>query len=262
MLWQEQSWPQIQTLSKQLPVVIPLGSTEQHGRHLPLAVDTLQVHQIASRVEQALPQDMILLPTLWVGSSHHHRDFPGTISLLPSLYSQVISQLARSVLDAGFRRIIFLNGHGGNHTPASQALCELIAQDNRADDAYLVLGTWWQLAQDRLSASQHHMTTPAISHACEYETSLMMAIRPDLVKLDQARRCEPPWQSRFFDPEYDGKVAVFRRYHRYTASGSMGQPAQASATKGRSLLDAAVQETIAFVKEFSAWPELPAVGPM
>src|SRR5436189_4959196 len=105
MLWQELSWPAIAAANKQTPVVIPLGSCEQHGQHLPLFVDTIQVSAIAERVERALAEQVFLMPTLWLGSSHHHKDFPGTISVPPLLYARVIQDVARCVMRAGFRRI-------------------------------------------------------------------------------------------------------------------------------------------------------------
>ena len=90
MLWQEQSWPAMREMNKQLPVVVPLGSVEQHGHHLPLFVDSIQVSAIAERVEErsSLKNEILLLPTFWLGSSHHHMDFPGTVSVLPSLRAE------------------------------------------------------------------------------------------------------------------------------------------------------------------------------
>ncbi|MCA9427968.1 MAG: creatininase family protein, partial [Candidatus Omnitrophica bacterium] len=122
MLWHEQRWTQLEKMDKDTPVLIPLGSCEQHGHHLPVYVDTIQVTAIAERAEKALGKKVLLLPTLWLGSSHHHLDFPGTVSVLPSLYSQMIKSVANCILDAGFKRLLFLNGHGGNKVPAAQAL--------------------------------------------------------------------------------------------------------------------------------------------
>jgi len=171
MLWHEQSWPTIQSLDKETPVVIPLGSLEQHGRHLPLFVDSIQVTTIAERVEQVLHDQILLTPTLWLGSSHHHKDFPGTISARPSLYSKIIITIAISILQAGFRRLLFLNGHGGNEVPVAQALAELAAQDDDANNAYLTYSSWWAVGGEGIKPDKHDLTTPFVSHACEYETS-------------------------------------------------------------------------------------------
>ncbi|HZZ42888.1 MAG TPA: creatininase family protein [Tepidisphaeraceae bacterium] len=256
MLWHEHSWPQIQSLNKNLPVIIPLGSIEQHGHHLPLIVDTAQVTAVADRAEKSLGSSALFLPTLWLGCSEHHLDFPGTISVPASLYSQNIKSIARCILHAGFNRIFFLNGHGGNEAPAAQALTEFVGENNTADSAHLAFASWWHVARDSIAPPRHGLTTPAISHACEYETSLMLTIRPDLVNLPAAREPAPPITSPWFHSEYGGKVRLFHRFHQYTPVGSMGRPSAATAQKGESLLTAITDDVVAFIKDFSSWPIL------
>ncbi len=259
MLWHEQSWPRLEAIDKDTPVMIPLGSCEQHGRHLPLFVDTIQVTTIAERIERELADGLLLLPTVWIGASHHHKDFPGTISVLPSLYSRTIRSLAQCILRAGFRRLLFVNGHGGNHVPVAQALTELVSEDDRADDAYLVLSTWWETNRHVMAPERHGMTSPKVTHACEYETSVMLAIRPDLVHLDHAGQASPALDNRWVrtENEYGSRVAIFRRFHRLSASGSLGNPTAATAGKGRSILDAVVPEMCALVRDMRSWPAMP-----
>jgi creatinine amidohydrolase len=259
MWWHEQSWPGIDSLDRALPVVVPLGSIEQHGHHLPLCVDTEQVTAIAQRAEKLLGEAALFLPPLWLGCSEHHRDFPGTISVRPSLYAENIKSIARSILRAGFERIFFLNGHGGNETPAAQALSELVGEDDTADAAYLVFASWWQVASDAINPKRQHLTTPFISHACEYETSLMLALRPELVKLSAVAEAPAALSNEWFDSEYGGKVKLFRRFHRLTGSGSMGRPSVATAEKGNAMLEAITADVVAFVREFSTWPALPSL---
>jgi creatinine amidohydrolase len=254
MLWHEQSWKQISELSKDLPVIVPLGSCEQHGPHLPLFVDSMQVQAVAERVDQQIGKSVLTLPTLWLGSSHHHKDFPGTISVRPSLYEQVIADVARSILHAGFRRILFLNGHGGNETPASNALAELVAMQDDADDAYLCFSSWWQVGRDALRPELHNLKAPEITHACEYETSFMLVLRPDLVQMDQAKSTEPVLSSA-----WRPRVKMFRRFHRLTPTGNMSDPTVATAAKGQGMLDGVVKEIVTFLKEFPNWPDLPPI---
>jgi creatinine amidohydrolase len=256
MLWHEQSWPRIQSLDKNIPVVIPLGSVEQHGRHLPLCVDTVQVSAVADRAEKTLADAALFLPTLWLGCSEHHLDFPGTVSVRPSLYSDMIKSVARSVLRAGFTRIFFLNGHGGNEIPAAQALTELVGDDDTADAAHLAFASWWQVARDSITPGPHQMTTPAITHACEYETSLMLALRPDLVHLTAAQEYPPPLSSPWYHSEHGGRTRLFHRFHRLTISGSMGRPTAATPDKGGTLLNAITADVVAFTRDFAAWPHL------
>jgi creatinine amidohydrolase len=264
MLWHEQSWPALRQADKNIPVVIPLGSCEQHGHHMPVFVDTIQVTAIADEVHRQLGSGMILLPCLWLGSSHHHIDYPGTLSLKPSLYSQVIRSMADCILRAGFRRLLFLNGHGGNHVPVAQALSDLVCERDDADDAYLLLSTWWETTRRAIAPGALGMTTPKVTHACEYETSLMLALRPDLVGMDRVRTGRPVLDNLWIktENEHENRVTMFRRFRRLTAAGSLGSPGEASADKGRQMLEAAAAEIAALVRDIASWPELPALGPV
>jgi creatinine amidohydrolase len=257
MLWHEKSWPQIDAASKELPVVIPIGACEQHGRHLPVFVDSIQVSTIAERVDQRMGEKILSLPTLWLGSSHHHLDFPGTVSIRPSLYSEIIKELARSVIAAGFKRIFFLNGHGGNEIPATAGLVDLIATDDRADSCYLTFSSWWTIGKAALDPKRHGLKTPGISHACEYETSFLLFLRPDLVQLKEAKPHVPVLSSEWHHSEHGRRVSMFRRFHRLTGPGSMGDPTVATAAKGESMLNAVVDDVVRFLTEFATWPELP-----
>jgi len=263
MLWHEQSWPKIGQLNKHTPVVIPLGSCEQHGHHMPLFVDTIQVTEVAKRVEVNLADQILLMPTFWLGSSHHHKDFPGTISVVPSLYSQIIKSITRRVLEAGFDRVLFLNGHGGNEVPGAQALTELVAEYDDADAASLAFASWWRLARTGIAPEKHGMTTPFVSHACEYETSMMLFLRSDLVDMGRVRLAPPVMDNQWFHSEGTGssKVSIYHRFARLTAPGNMGRADQATAPKGESLINAVVEQITVFLTDFATWPQLPAVGP-
>ena len=264
MLWHEQSWLKLQKIDKNIPVVIPLGSCEQHGRHLPTLTDTLQVSAIADRVNERLANRVLFTPTLWLGSSDHHKDFPGTISVSPSLYSKVIKDVVSSILRSGFTRLVFLNGHGGNAVPASQALQEWVNDNDQADNVYLVHTTWWVLSESVIKGSKLGLLSESMFHACEYETSLILALRPELVDLSQIREgpriIDNPWHCS--ESFFGNRVTVFSRHSRVSASGSTGKSSAASAEKGASILRAVVDETVAFIEDFATWPELPRIGPV
>ncbi len=260
MYWHELTSPEIDRLDRELPIVIPIASCEQHGRHLPVFVDSLQVGAIVERLNGLMTDEMAVLPTLWLGSSHHHLDFPGTISVRPKLFSEMIQEIARSLLAHDFRRLFFLNGHGGNLIPASNAISDLIVNDDRADAAQIALASWWSLAAPRMTADAHGMTTPRLTHACEYETSLVLAIREDLVKLgdispDHVEK-NRAWAA---DPRWQGRVEEFHRFHRWTSSGHMGSPAAASKEKGESLLQAVTATLVEFLRDFRTWPAMEPV---
>jgi len=262
MLWHELTSPQIGSLDREIPVVIPLGSCEQHGRHLPVFVDTLQLDEITSRLDREMGDRIVLAPVLWLGASHHHLDFPGALSVPPKLYSEVIQSIARCFLEHGFRRLFFLNGHGGNIIPASQALTDLMLSDDRADAATIALASWWVLAGSDLDPESHGMTTAKLTHACEYETSVVLAIREDLVRLseiagDHVEKARP-WT---VDPRWAGKVEGFHRFHRWTSSGHMGEPSAATREKGLSLLESVTGALVAFLDDFAKWPQMPPLRP-
>jgi creatinine amidohydrolase len=259
MRWEELSWPQLDALDRNLPVVVPLGSCEQHGLHLPLFVDSIQVSTIAARVEAEMPGEILLVPTLWLGSSHHHRDFPGTLSLRPIHYVSIIQEIARSILRAGFRRLFFLNGHGGNIAPATTALVDLIAECNDADAAHIALSSWWRVAADELRPEIIGVSQNVVAHACAYETSLMLAIRPDLVDTTKiSPRPAPALQNAWFHSEDDSqqRVSVFHRFHRYSADGVLGACPEATVESGEMILGAAVQQVRDFLRDFRDWPPL------
>ncbi|MFW6039247.1 MAG: creatininase family protein, partial [bacterium] len=168
--------------------------------------------------------------------------------------AEVIKAVARSVLKPGFRRIFFLNGHGGNLIPASHALTELTDEDDEADAAHLALASWWDVAGEAMQAERHGMATPRLTHACEYETSAMLSLRPDLVDQDAIREGEPRGEHPSKQAARWAGVQTFQRFHRRTQSGHMGNPEEATAAKGESLLDAVVEQVVAFLEDFATWP--------
>ena len=259
MRWGELSWPQLEALDKEKVVVGPAGSCEQHGRHLPVLTDTFLVAEVAARVEAELPDDTVFLPPLWLGSSDHHGDFPGTLSISAALYSEVIQSLTRGLLRAGFRRIFYLLGHGGNDIPTSQALADLSCASDLANAAWLASACYWSLAEAAIRPERHGMVQAKLAHACEYETSMLLVVRPELVETTKAQVAPPVIAGRWWNNETGGKVNVFRRFNRLTASGAMGRPQEATPEKGRSLLDAAVGEVVAFRRDSAHWPDPPVL---
>jgi len=237
-------------------VVAPLGSVEQHGRHLPLLTDTLLVKGVADQVEARLSDRVLVTPVLWLGASDHHLDFPGTLSLSNSLYGQVIKSLVRCLVHAGATRIFLLNGHGGNIVPVDHALTELSNESDQYDRTWIVSGTYWVLADDAMSADQHGMASPQLTHACEYETSMMLHLHGPLVHQDRAVEGRPPLKSKYWGEGSKGLVSAYKRFARQTASGSMGLPSAATAAKGASLVGAISDKVVAFIEEFRTWPTL------
>ncbi len=248
MYYGDLRWTDIEQLDKsRFVVVAPLAALEQHGHHLPLLTDTYLVTAVAERVHEHLGDNILLAPTFWCGASDHHLDFPGTLSLPNSLYVEVIKSLVRCYVRAGFRRVLFLNGHGGNVAPGETAITEMANSCDLCDSALIALGSYWTIADNVMQPEQHGMDSPRLTHACEYETSMMLAVQGETVHLNAARGVP-------LDAPSSGKARIAGRFHRLSETGALGSPEKATAEKGESLLSAIGGEVAAYVRQLAAWP--------
>ena len=134
-------------LPKDMPIVIPVAALEQHGHHLPVFTDSLLCAEVVRRAEQQLRDRVLVAPMMWLGNSDHHQEFPGTLSAAPRLYIDLLEGLAENFLTHGFRRILFVNGHGGNVGPGRQAIFELRQKYRQRSDLLLLFASYWSLAQ-------------------------------------------------------------------------------------------------------------------
>lgn len=169
--------------------------------------------------------------------------------------------MVRSFVRAGFERILFLNGHGGNVTPGTQAITEMANSDDLADEVLVALASYWTIAGDTIRADKHGMDTPQLSHACEYETSMMLHLHKELVVMSAAQGSVPVLDSPFYHVERGGRVNVAMRFHRKSDTGAMGRPEAATAEKGASLLASMIDEVAAFIEDFSHWKHCPVLKP-
>jgi len=164
----------------------------------------------------------------------------------------VLCDLIESLLSAGFRHIFLLNGHGGNQTPFAEALYRISLLHRYA---WVAAQSYWKLAAAELAA-QTFMDTPALSHACEYETSMMLALQQGDVKMDLAQGYPAERHSAFYDPlgYAPSLVEISETFGQLTPNGAMGSPELASAEKGRKLLSLFEEKLVAFLQEFACWP--------
>lgn len=244
--------PEIGRLAPDHVAVLPIASIEQHGDHLPVSTDSAIANELGRRVEECLCERVILLPTLWCGSSHHHLGFPGTLSLRSDTLVAVLVDLLESLLASGFRRIFLLNCHGGNQTPFAEALYRMNLRHQRPGH-WIAAASYWNIAQPEL-ATQTFMETPRLTHACEYETSLMMALRIDWIK-SEGKGARSDIGSRFYDPlgYTPSRVVISQRFDQLSPNGALGSPEKGSAEKGRKLFDLFTGTIVEFLKEFESW---------
>lgn len=231
MRFHEMTWPTIREIRRdQCVVVAPIAACEQHSLHLPTFTDTILVTGVAEALEQKLPHQVLLLPTLWLGASHHHLRFGGTLSARVELHIEILCDLLTPLLQEGFQRLLLLNGHGGNIDTMQVALRKLQPQwRNRL----LTAGSYWDIAQAELAAIAEG-PRKIMGHACEMETSMMLALRPDLVRLELRRNDN----SRYHDDALRG-LYVADDMKQATQQGSVGYSELATAEKGRRMIEAA-----------------------
>ena len=178
LLFEEHNRVELAALAPSALVVIPVGSTEQHGPHLPVGTDWWHAQHVARGAAALLPEDVPVLvtPTLPFGQAEGHlASFGGTISMQSGLYLDVMVAICESLITDGFRRLFILNGHGGNHE-----LLTVVARDVALrHPVVLAAGSWWNMAFDALIADGAGAVSPFPGHAGAFETAAVRAMRPD-----------------------------------------------------------------------------------
>lgn len=224
------TWKQVRALARDIVVIIPTGSLEQHGPHLPLFTDSLLVTAVAEAVEKKLPEKILLTPTHWLGCSGHHLAFDGSLTNSFDAYSDSLVQNVQCLIDYGFSKFFLLNGHGGNTAPNS-IVCRRLKAENK-NLTFGGAGYFDYIPQDVLLKCMEGKSKK-IQHACEAEASLMMHLHPDLVHVDSLRD-----DGLATNPSIQGLV---HHFDEITEEGSLGYATLATATKGKILFDSAVQ---------------------
>lgn len=191
--WNQLTRADLRDILPRAVVVLPTAATEQHGPHLPTGHDTLIVEEIARRAADNVPEDIevILAPALCFGSSDHHLPFGGTLSLRSETYLHVVMDLLRSIITDGGRRVLVLNGHGGNHELNEIAVRDVALQEKGAHIA-LAAGSWWTIAAPLLLGDEALVGVRTPGHAGQAESAMMMAFKPDLVREPRPARDSDP----------------------------------------------------------------------
>ncbi len=211
-------------------VIVPVGSMEQHGPHLPVGTDSFIGREVARLAAQLVVarHPVVVTEPVWTGLSEHHMAFGGTITLDFDAFRGVLAGIVRSLHRGGFRRICLLNSHGGN-IAALNVIAEALGRELGIP---VVATTYWLLAASELDPLLERQRS--IRHGCEAETSMMLDIRPDLVDLGRLEEAASP------DPRDAGATspAAYRyvSFAERTASGALGDPRAASQAKGEKLL--------------------------
>lgn len=241
---EEMTWEDVEAyLRHDDRLILVFGSTEQHGRHLTFATDSLIPYAIGQRVSEAT--GVILAPPVAYGMSLHHLGFPGSLSLRPQTLVQVATDILESAAHHGFCRILLLNGHGGNTPAIRVAMSDAL---DRIPDLTVMLRSWWTMGavEDILEKAWPGQYE---GHSAAGETSVFLALRADLARMDRAAHSPHAATlenlTRF----------SFRENYPHGVIGS--DPKLATAQTGQQILDAAVQACIA---ELEAWGVRPGAS--
>ena len=225
-------------------VILPIAAVEQHGPHMPTGTDNFLCTGLAEALEQSMPDKVLLAPTQWLGASAHHLRIGATLDSSLEVYIETLMGMARSVLNDGFPRILLLNGHGGNIDPMRVALRRI---QNEYVDRLLSAACYWDVADELIKQSLDG-AHKFVGHACEFETSMLMHLRPELVKLELVKDAGELITDNL------GGVYISRDLRQRTAEGCTGRPDLASAEKGRMLFAGILEALVETVDSLLAQP--------
>ena len=274
--YEKLTWPEINLAVEQRKVVVlPVGSVEQHGHHLPLDVDFKLASSVCYAAGERSPEDMLVLPPVQYGYCHHVMDFPGTINVQPTTFVNVLLDITRSVAYHGFKKIVLVNGHGSNHPLVEQAG----RQTNLQTDALCCTLSWWQLVAEVWNTEIRESGFGGCAHACELETSMYLHLDEAGVRKDRVKGALPdhitqiPGSKDWTQVDLTlgaGPASIISWTSGYSETGSFGAPELATVEKGEKVFAHAVDRLVALVRWFrdrpiesrrNLRPEAPAFDP-
>lgn len=237
--WGGQTASDLRTLDQEdgSIVIVPVGSVEQHGAHLPVATDTILVDAIAHRGAEQVADEIpiTVTPPIWGGYSPHHLPFGGTITLDFETLKHVLDDVATSALDNGFDALLLLNGHGGNSALVNGATSTIGVEHPEVE---VLSTTYFSLAESFIDEVRES-NLGGMAHGGEFETSLMLHIRPELAEFEDApaEYLDEPYDQALEDMMAGGPLTVYRSFEESSDSGAIGDPTLASAEKGKEIFD-------------------------
>jgi creatinine amidohydrolase len=262
VMWKERTAEDLNALAAdEAIVVLPVASMEQHGPHLPVGVDTILCENVCKaaagivaaqpanpdpQIIDAPPRPVVVAPTLWCGMAEHHMSFGGTFTFDIPTYRTVLLAFLRSIGRAGFRRVVIVNGHGGNMSALNAFLPDL----QRETELKLYATTYFMLAVEEMLPLLDRQN--GVRHACEVETSMMMALTPDLVKQDRLAEAFGPMfedTRSVLAPEWQS----FRAISDLSPNGVIGDARTSTTEKGERLLAACAGALAAKLLDRKLW---------
>ncbi|MGZ3499000.1 MAG: creatininase family protein [Vulcanimicrobiaceae bacterium] len=247
----EMTWPEIkEAAGADRVAVVPIATIEDHGLHLPVDTDLLLCASVCEEAVSRARDRAVLVPPINHGYSPHHMDFPGPITIGAETLIRYGVDVCKSLAHHGFKRILIVNGHGSN-TPFIDIIARLTVVETGALAAAV---NYWAAPGVREVAEglRESEKIGGMNHACEFETSIYLALRPDIVDMSKAvhELSHRPTKNYWTDLiGGDGPLVMMEPWSSLTETGVMGDPTKATAEKGRQLIDAAANGIVELIDE-------------
>jgi creatinine amidohydrolase len=243
------SWPEVRDIKESVDLVLlPIGSIEQHGPNLALRTDTSSAFEFCRHASARMAPRLLVAPAIPWGVSLHHMHFPGTMTLSPDTFVQVIVELIDSLFQHGFERFLIVNGHGGNVSAMDIAA---IRAKTELDVPFVGACTYFSFL-DAEGLTQFEKTEHN-GHACEIETSVAMHLIPEIVREDSLAKGElTELTTDFLDDMRKYRVSIPYYFEQYTTNGALGDARLASPEFGKALIDGALDRFCEFVDKLLA----------
>lgn len=242
LILEELTWVEFDKVKDQVElVIVPLGSTEQHGPNTSLATDTVRAEAMGRIIGEEYGNRVLIAPTLPIGLSYHHMKFPGTITFSLQTYIQMIRDICWSFNEHGFKKILFITGHGGNKRPVHEYATE--AKKEFGMDIY-ISSMGGSLVRE---LSEREGFTKFKGHACEVETSQTMFLAPDHARPDALEAAKFREGTKYLDKQYVYDSGVFWDYREVTENGCLGDATRASYEFGEEMNAMVVEKIKNFI---------------
>ena len=258
--YDELTWPEMREAIKSQPVVLlPFGTVEDHGPHLPLNVDNVIVEAICLETARRAPGELLVMPTVAYGLDEHHMDFPGTVTVDMQTLLAFVADVAMSPARHGFGHVLIVNGHGSNASIAELAARRVVLQTGIVCGAMSPNAAIDPTLSEPTLSEMRRSGPGGVAHAGEYETAMMLHLRPDLVQMDKAVREMGQIKLEYFNWDHPEPSVLSWQdwWSRMSESGICGDPTVATAEFGRALFETTVENFVRFVREFRAIPVRP-----
>lgn len=246
------TWPEMREVVERQPVVVlPVGSVEDHGTHLPLDTDNFVIWSVCEAAAERAAGDILLLPLISYGFETHHMDFPGTIDIESEHMLHFVLDVTKSVAHHGFQRILIADGHGSN-----MPILDLVARKTNLETESLCAAFIWPSLAAKEIAGLRESERGGMAHACELETSVYLHLDAQRVQMDKAKKeiGMPSSEFIWMDLMESSPVLLMDRWSRFSKSATSGDPTLANAEKGKIVFEAVVEAFVRLAREFKLRP--------